>query len=199
MQHATPGLGNRLLKGWKERNPILKFALGFCLLMGIFYGFWFSDIFIDNVLTPVVNANAAIAGNFLNLFGYETTITGPKITSSAFSISINKGCDALEPMAIFLFAVLLFPAPLKAKLIGLAFGIPFLFFINQLRIITLYLIGVHTPDIMGDSFIFFFDIMHVQVWQVVFILITLVLLSYWILWTIKKEKLNKETSAHAIS
>ena len=177
-----------VLNGWKDRNPILKFVLGFAVLMIIFYSFWFTDLFTNNVLNPVVNGSARVAGTILNLFGYDVNIGGPKIYSNDFSISIEKGCDALEPIAIYLFAVLLFPTALKNKWRGIAFGIPLLLVVNQVRIISLYLIGVYGKPIMGDSFIFLFDIMHMQVWQVLFILITLLVLAYWIIWSLRRER-----------
>jgi len=167
---------------WQEKKQILLLALAFAALMGIFYGFWFSEIFMTNVLEPVVKANAFVASKILNLFGFDSITSGSNISSSStsFSVSIKNGCDALEPVAIFTFVVLLAPVSLKSKLYGMASGIPLLLILNQLRIISLYIFGIYSP--------FLFDLMHVQVWQALFIVITLMLLVYWVVWAVGREK-----------
>ena len=59
-------------------------------------------------------------------------------------------------------ALLAFPAGWKNKIIGLFAGIFLLFILNLIRIITLFLAGIYYPKA--------FDLLHVEVWQVLFIL-----------------------------
>ncbi len=169
---------------WEEKKQILLLALGFAALMGIFYSFWFSEVFTVNILEPVVRANAMVASKILNIFCFGTLVSGSDIhsSSSSFSISIKNGCDALEPVAIFSFVVLLTPVSLNTKLPGMAIGIPLLLVLNQLRIISLYIFGIYSA--------FLFDLMHVQVWQAIFIVITLMILVYWIVWAVGREKVK---------
>jgi exosortase/archaeosortase family protein len=84
------------------------------------------------------------------------------IFSPAFSISIARGCDAIEAMALFASALLAFPARWRPKLIGLLGGIVALFLLNIIRIVTLFLTGVYFPKA--------FEIMHLDVWQALFLL-----------------------------
>ncbi len=171
---------------WQEKKQILLLALAFAVLMGIFYGFWFSEIFMTNILEPVVKANAFVASKMLNLFGFDSIASGSNINSSttSFSVSIKNGCDALEPVAIFTFIVLLAPVSLNSKLRGMATGIPLLLLLNQLRIISLYIFGIYSP--------FLFELFHVQVWQAIFIVITLMILVYWVVWAVGKERKTQQ-------
>jgi len=46
-----------------------------------------------------------------------TTAVKERVTSSSFSISIAKGCDAMEAMALYASALLTFPAKWKLNLL----------------------------------------------------------------------------------
>ena len=172
---------------WNEKKPILLFVLGFAVLMGVFYIFWFSEVFKVNVLEPVVRVNAVVASKVLNIFGFNTQTNGANLFSSAFTVDIKYGCDAIEPIAIYTFAVLLFPVSFRTKLSGLFGGVPLLWLLNQLRIISLFVFGIYSETL--------FEIMHVQVWQAVFIAITLIFLAYWIVWALRADRLKTATSA----
>lgn len=130
----------------------------------------------------MVTFNALVASKILNIIGFSNTASGADLIStvSDFSVSIKQGCDALEPVAMFTFAVALFPVALKPKLSGLAIGIPFLLLLNQVRIISLYIFGINSPAL--------FKFMHIQGWQVLYILITLVSLVYWAVWAMGIDK-----------
>jgi len=109
----------------------------------------------------------------------QTQAIGEMLSSSAFSVSIARGCDAVEAMALFTSALLSFPAQWLKKLIGLAAGLLVLFTLNIGRIISLFLTGVHYPKA--------FEFMHVEFWQVAFILFAVGLWIFWIKWTRKGQ------------
>ncbi len=66
-----------------------------------------------------------------------------------------------------------------AKLLGLALGVPALLAFNMVRIVSLYYTGVYFPDA--------FEILHVDVWQPLFILIALLVWIAWTLWSLKRR------------
>ena len=115
----------------------------------------------------------------LNLFGMGTTASGGMISSPRFSVNIARGCDAIEAMALFAIALLTFPARWIYKLTGLLTGIALLFSLNILRIVSLFLTGIWFPSA--------FEMMHVEVWQVVFIVFAIALWIFWIRWSRKEE------------
>jgi len=107
----------------------------------------------------------------LRLLGQDATVLGRSIDSPRASMSIERGCDAIHPSALFLAAILAFPASLRKKVVGAVAGVALLLAINLLRIISLFYIRVHFPAA--------FEIMHVEVWQALFIFLALLC---WIVW-----------------
>lgn len=180
---------------WEGKNPILKFAFGFALLMGAFYSIWLTPFFLNSILTPVVRLNAWVSAKILGVFGYHPSVVDSTLISPSISLNVSVGCDALEPMAIYSFSVILFPAAFRTKLIGFCAGMPALFILNQLRIITLYVIGAHSDTLFGIKKEFYFNLIHLQVWPVIFILATLLLLGWWILLSLRyrNRQLNPAT------
>jgi len=115
--------------------------------------------------------NARMSAAVLNLFGEGATATGTTVSSPRYTVDIHHGCDAIEPSALFIAAVLAFPSRLLPKLPGLLFGTVVLSMINLFRITTLFYVGMRWPGL--------FEFMHEDVWQSLFVLFALVL---WVLW-----------------
>lgn len=155
----------RLAEGWRSYLPVLKFVGGFIFLICLFYAFWFSSFFIDIINPKIAHINAFLASNLLHLLGQATTSSNENIYSTDFSISVSKGCDGIEAMAIFTSALLAFPISFKKKIYGLFIGIFILAVLNLLRIVSLFLIGKFNPSV--------FELFHGEIWPVVFILIAL--------------------------
>ena len=115
---------------------------------------------------------AATSAKILAWLGYQTSVNGTVIFSSAFNLNINRGCDAIEATALFIAAVLSFPAPVKRKLLGIIVGIATLLLVNFIRIITLFVTGLKHPAL--------FNFMHNQIWQIIYIAIAVLLLIIWL-------------------
>ena len=176
---AKPNAGTIIRAGWSQKWPVILFVTGFAVLMILFYLFWLSDFSQEKVQPVIVSVNARVSGFILNLFGMGTTASGGMISSPRFSVNIARGCDAIEAMALFAIALLTFPARWKYKLTGLLTGIALLFSLNILRIVSLFLTGIWFPSA--------FEMMHVEVWQVVFIVFAIALWIFWIRWSRKEE------------
>jgi len=176
-QNNSSFTGFRLL--WLQKRPVIFFVLGFLLLMVVFYIFWLSSLCQNHIQTKIISINVRLSSFILNLFGMRTIGTRETISSPSFSVSIARGCDAVEAMALFTSALLVFPARWNYKLAGFFAGIVILFILNIGRVISLFLTGIYFPGI--------FEFMHVEVWQVLFILCAIGLWIFWIKWTRKKE------------
>ncbi len=151
----------------------------FILQIILFYVIYGNQWFERHLFFPLANTYAYLSGKILYLTGYSNFVAGDIISSgTSLSVSIKKGCDAAEPMAIFVAAVIAFPATYKSKFAGLLFGIPILFLLNIVRVFTLFIAGVHYPD--------FFETMHLAVWQVLFIIFAIMLWVLWIKLMVKK-------------
>lgn len=179
---AVPLDGAR--KFWAQKKPVLFFVGGFALLMVLFYVVILSEAFQEHIQVRIMAVYAVISNFILNLFGADTIASSQVITSPRFTVSIARGCDALEAMALFTAAMLTFPARWKHKLIGLGGGLAALFVLNVVRIVSLYLTGLWFPKA--------FEFMHVEVWQVIFILVAIGLWIFWIRWTGKERAGNEK-------
>lgn len=158
---------------WLRRNrPALLFILAFALWLGLF-SLLFQVPFIDKGLVlPMTGGLAHVSCSILNLIGFDATVSGTVIAgSSGFAVNILKGCNGAYVVAIFVAAILAFPAPWKLRLVGVAIGIPAVQIINLARIVSLYYIGVDHPAL--------FERFHYQVWQTIVIMLSMAL---WLAW-----------------
>jgi len=174
-QSQKPGILSKIKGEWLQKRPVLFFVLGFAILEVLFYILWLSDFFEHSVTPRINGVNAKLASVVLNILGQGTHADGFSIMSNRFSISIAMGCDAVEAMALFVIAVITFPGKIRQKLVGVVSGVVILFILNQVRIISLFLVGIYYPKA--------FEMMHVEVWQFLFIIFAVGLWVLWIKWS----------------
>lgn len=173
---------------WRSRLLLLRIVTVFGLLIGLYYAFAATELYESRIFEPYVEINADLSARILSLLGYETTASAISVSSPEFGLNIGKGCDGLEPTALFVAAVLAFSAPLALKLPALAIGVPLLVALNLVRIVSLFLVGIYYPDL--------FHVMHVDVWQVLYILVGIVFFGLWLLWATSGRP-STETPRHS--
>jgi exosortase H (IPTLxxWG-CTERM-specific) len=158
--------------GWLRRNrqPItfVGVFLGSILAFALFLQF---DAVTVHLVQPYTEGIARVAGGFLTLLGEQTHVDGTLLSSPRFAVNIYHGCNAVLATSIYLSAVLAFPSSLREKAIGFALGVPAIQIINMIRILSLYFIGIHWPDIFGVA--------HGYVWQSIVILLSMVVWIFW--------------------
>ncbi len=125
----------------------------------------------DNVIEPFTAGIAKVSGVTLNLLGQKITMKGTQIRNEKFGVNIRNGCNGVETMIIFLAAVFAFPAPWKARWVGLALGIVAIQIVNLIRVVALFLTGAYFPA--------FFDSSHTVIWQTIVILFGVLLWIFW--------------------
>lgn len=159
------------------KKPIFMFVGGFILLLALFYAVTLTPFMNTRALPGLQEWNARVSAKLLNVFregasAYDTTITSPR-----YSVNIAHGCDAIEPIGLFLAAVLAFPSTLRSKIPGLILGVAALVLMNFIRIVSLFYTGIYWNSA--------FETMHVDVWQPAFIVLSLVFWVSWALWATK--------------
>ncbi len=159
-----------------------RLLIQFVALIGLFYLLWSTPFFQSGFVKPLSEFYAWISGAILSLVGYPVKVIGDSITSEGIAINIKNGCDGIEALAIFWVGILIFPTIWKDKVSALVFGTLFLVILNIIRIVSLYWFRINIPSL--------FELMHVSVWQVLFIALTIACLLYWIGWTNKKNQLQ---------
>lgn len=160
--------------GWRSRFLLLRIVTVFGLLVGAYYAFAATELYETRVYQPYIRINAHLSSGILNLFGFAVVAGDDSLKSPEFGLRIGKGCDGLEPTALFAAAVLAFSAPILLKLPALVIGIPLLAMLNLVRIVSLFLVGIYRPDV--------FQTMHIDVWQVLYILVGISFFAVWLLW-----------------
>ncbi len=92
-----------------------------------------------------------MSGALLLAIGQDVRMTGTLIKGASFAVNIRNGCNGLEAMVIFIAAVIAFPASsLTRRALGTILGILFIYAINLLRVVGLYLTGRYLPQFFDD-------------------------------------------------
>ncbi len=164
------------------KHSLSNFIFIFITLITLFYLVTLTTFFNSQLFNQYLSFQAYITYLILNAFGQEITLTNTIIsTSEDFAIQIVRGCDALEPTVLFIAAIIAFPAPFITKLWGIVIGSITILILNFIRIVSLFFIGIYYPKV--------FDVMHLDVWQALFILLSLLLFVLWLQWV--SQRLRK--------
>ena len=110
----------------------------------------------------------------------------PDVLGRYFVFIIVPECGAIEVMAIFLAAVVAFPAALRNKLVGLLLGLPIMYFVNVLRLTCLAVIGA-LDNTKGR---WVFDFAHEYLWQTVYIVFVVAVWLLWVEYVVRRKKSN---------
>jgi len=173
----NPPLSERIRPFLSFKNPITRFCL-------LFLGFLvaFSLILSQKPIeqffsTPITTFIASQATWMLKIFGMDVYSRGVSISGEGFSVEILGNCNAIFETMLFLSAIIAFPSSLKEKAIGGILGTIFIYLLNLVRVVVLFLIGVYAPQ--------YFDESHVYVSQTIFIVMVAI---FWLLWIGKGVK-----------
>jgi exosortase H (IPTLxxWG-CTERM-specific) len=155
-------------------DPWFRFALLFGVLALTCEVLYYAVLVDSGPLVHYLRALAFMAVEILTAFRIHAEVHYTLVTSGDFSVQIAHGCDAIQICALYSCAVIAFPAPWRAKLRGLVIGILWLQLLNQVRIVTLVLIGRYYATI--------FEAAHFTVWPSVLIVITVASWIAWVRW-----------------
>jgi exosortase H (IPTLxxWG-CTERM-specific) len=157
----------------KANRRAIRFISLFVLIFGVCYFFFATLTGVRlSLIRPYTFFLAKTVSWAINILGEGSSAQGSLVSSARFSIDISMGCDGVEASCLFLAGVLAFPTSLRAKVAGLAAGLPFVQLINFLRLVGLYYAGVYLPSLMDE--------LHVYVAQTVVILLSTALLIVWL-------------------
>lgn len=156
---------------WRKNRREMTFLVLFVVLLAGSFTLISLNWVNDHVIEPFTGGIAKVSGATLDLLGQDVRMQGTIIRGRKFAVNIRNGCNGVEAMLIFLAAVLAFPAPWRARLLGLALGAVAIQAVNLVRVVALYLTGAYFPS--------WFDASHTVIWQTVVILFSVLL---WILW-----------------
>ena len=156
MEYGKEGLGDFSI------SALLLFAVGTVYLIDNFYPYGQFTPFQFLVLPTTI-----LAANALNLMGYQTTVTiitnpkhgwmpylsawDPKNPVTRAGYGIGWPCAGVESLMIYTVTIFLFlkrsTIPLKQKITYFIIGAVVTYFINILRIVTIFLIAMNNGDV----------------------------------------------------
>jgi exosortase/archaeosortase family protein len=125
------------------------------------------------VLGPIREAIALATAPVLELLGVSARVRGTHIYMPGGAVEIANNCVAIDLDVMLAAAMLIYPASLRAKLIGVALAVVVMEGINFARVIALCLI-------VNGSSATAFDVGHVYVWPAFLILTCVATLLLWI-------------------
>ena len=120
---------------------------------------------------PIDAFHASLLGGLLDIAGIPTRVQGDRIASARFTMEFIPECTAWNVFAIYAAAVLAFPVSLRKRAIGLISGLPAIFVFNQVRLVGLFLIGIHRR---GD-----YELIHLHILQPTVVAFTLGVFLWW--------------------
>lgn len=182
------GRRRRTWRSWYAANRTdLRFLLVFAVSLGLFYLATLTTPVRDGFFPAYLRLNARISGAMLGVIGEDVTVDDQALISAdGPSIQIERGCDAVEPSALFVSAVLASPVPIVSRLLAAAGGTILLMMLNLIRVVSLFLVRLYYPKA--------FETMHLDVWQALFIFLAILLWALWAARMSQKRTVQQDAS-----
>ena len=160
-------------RSWLHANRSdLRFLLIFGLCLGAYFLSTLTPPVKHGFFPAYLRLNARASGAILRVLGQDVSVRDQSIVSAdGPAIDIERGCDAVEPSALFVSAVLASPVPFASRLFAAVAGSFALMLLNLVRVVSLFLVRVYHPDA--------FETMHLDVWQALFIILAILLWAMW--------------------
>ncbi|MBI1854195.1 MAG: exosortase H [Planctomycetes bacterium] len=147
-----------------------------CVLFGFFIAaLWLLRSWgpVDRgVIQPFTNFVAAVSQWILAALGFDSTRNGTMVSMNDVSLNIMEECNGVPALLIYLAAVFAYSASVRQKAMGVLIGVPAIFLINEVRVISLFFARKYFS-------LHVFEALHVYVWQTIIILFSLLLWLYW--------------------
>ena len=129
------------MPGSRPLSAEARFLLRFLGLLAVYYLLLAIPWVDAHVLLPVFQLSAKMTAWLVNCAGAEAVVEGVIVRGPIHAIAVRRGCDPLDPIALFSAGVLAFPAGARARAVGLLVGAALLFGVNVLRLGSLYWLG----------------------------------------------------------
>ena len=167
---------SRFQEIWHEYRSEIKFVSIF--VIGLVASFFFinNEKVANSIVKPVTVLETKIAADVLNwgIVGYpnkqkENYIRG--IEGNFFQMEVKNNCNGVYESIVFLMAFIAIQVPWRRKAGWMAAGFLVFHIINELRLVSLFIIGTSYSH---KTFVFF----HETFWQYALIILTLAIFLF---------------------
>jgi len=163
------------LPGSRPNLPVIKSLIRLYLAFGglilLFAVAFHIPAFHRAVVVPFTSFVAICCSLLMNIFGANSYVIENTLSTARYSINVVDGCNGIYATAILISGVIAYPSRIKHKLIGVLLGVVAIFVLNLGRVISLFYMGQHYPDI--------FEEVHVYVWQPIIIIWAIFVWDFW--------------------
>jgi exosortase/archaeosortase family protein len=121
---------------------------------------------------PMLQAWASVSAGIARLLGVHLVLAGTQIGIGTRTLSIDLPCSAIFIAALFISLVLAYPVSWKARLLGLAIGLPAILLANVLRLVAVEVVQATAPAA--------FPFVHDYLFEVGMVFVTLAAWAYWL-------------------
>ena len=155
----------------RDWRGALRFCALFLLLVAL-YAAGFSTTPVERFLhRPMTWLAAACAAPWLSLFG-DAAREGTRLSLDGFAAPLVEACNGVLPIYLYLAALVAFPSTWRAKLRGALVGVPALFALNLVRVVSLMVLGARWPALL--------ERVHIDVWQTAMVVAAMGLFLRWV-------------------
>jgi exosortase/archaeosortase family protein len=164
-----------LLAWYQTKRPLFQYAGIFAGLVLIFCLFNLTPLY-QSLVKNEVAWSAKLAHGVLSALpaGNSAVSGGTLLRGDSAILEVKTKCSGLNFCWLFCAAVLAFPAPWGLRIVGAVLGSLILAGMNILRVISLFLVGCYYPG--------WFAAVHEQVWPLISLVMTMVLMGAWLAW-----------------
>jgi len=162
----------RLLRVFRAHRESLQICGLFGGIIAAFFLITSIKPVYEVTVAPFTAVVAWVSTRFLEM-GFDGVVRQGTIIriEGGTPLDIKDECNGIYATFIFLAATLAYPARLVPKLIGLGGGFLAIFLVNQVRVVTLFVIAKNWPSLMEDF--------HIFVWQTVVVIFAVLLWLFW--------------------
>ena len=144
-----------------DRSLLWRCVIAYPALVAAFAVALQTDVAETSFLDPSNAMTAYIGASMIELFGGEVAVHGDLLSYRGQTARVGTGCSGAELMMVLVPAILVFPASLRARLIGVLAAIAFVFPLNAVRVSTLTVLLATDMQL--------FELAHLYFWQALLI------------------------------
>jgi archaeosortase B (VPXXXP-CTERM-specific) len=178
-QFSTQGKIKRNGATKRSVSPLIKTSFLFAASMLILHTVLWLAVPVWKETDPLREYTTKTVAFLLGKLNIANAVSGNSIILPNDKWIVTQECTAVNVLILFVSFVLAYSSSLRAKLIALTAGIPFIFVSNLTRLVTL---GVLTKYFPSKAHFF-----HDFVWQTVFVFLVIAMWLIWIELVVKRE------------
>ena len=176
----------------QEYRPEIKFVLIFTIGLLISFMLVYNQTVANHIIRPITVAETYVASKVLTVMGFPNTQEGNMLTNRHgrfFRMEVRNNCNGVFESIVFLMAFIAIQIPWRRKIGWMSFGFLLFHIINEARLVSLFIIGVHYPKA--------FDFFHETFWNYALVIMTLAIFIFCAYQVTKTPKQNQLMEAEA--